>query len=259
MSDPPAGHFFYKTTAAAESTTAIRFAKKMESAIDKSKIEQFRNPSEFLQWFEFIVQHIEKNLDDERNLFQQKPYKIIHQEVSPLASLLHFKAREWRDVRFKNIDGDQSYDVEIQSSYFPLSYFEIGTTTFDDGEVFRRKKLLKDPNTSLASQIIRNGKEMKSDTDIRQATGISPLPRNHSEAIEKISSRIRGRILAKSKNKNYPPRTGLIVYFDDSTQIFKTEDYERIRSVCFETETVWSPSFDKLFAVGSARKELIEI
>ena len=133
---------------------------------------------------------------------------------------------------------------------------EIASTTFDDGEKYRMEEFLDKRTVSVTAPLIRDGKEMKSGK--RQVSGISNRACNHTNAVEEISEKVRVQILKKSK-KSYPLRTGLVVYYDDISNHFRANDYEKIRSMCKETEPIWKNNFDVLFAVGITNTELIEI
>jgi len=228
----------------------------MKSPTDKTEIQKFRKPSEYLQWFDLVVQHIIDEADEAKVLLHQDTYKEIHEEVFPLATLLEAKGRDWNNSEFRNVIGSQSFDVEIQSSECPLAYLEIACTTFDDGEIYRMKEFLDKRIVSLTALLIRDGKEMKSGN--RQVTEISALPRNRNHAVQEVAEKVKKQILKKSK-KDYPERTGLVVYYDDCSHYFRGNDYDQIRSVCKETEPSWRSNFDALYAVGITNSELIEM
>jgi hypothetical protein len=228
----------------------------MKSPIDKAEIEQFRHPSEYIRWFDLVVQHVIDEADETEVLLQQGIYKQIHQEIFPLATLLKAKSSDWSQSKFRNVIGPQPFDVEIQTSDCPLAYFEIACTIFDDGELYRMKEFLDKRVVSLTASLIRDGKEMKSGG--HQVTEISALPRNRNHAIQEIVEKVKDQIIKKSK-KDYPEQTGLIIYYDDCSHYFRGNDYDQIRSVCKETDSIWRNNFDALFAVGITNSELIEI
>ena len=139
------------------------------SPIARCEIGKFRNPTEYLQWFDHVLEHIINEADEENVLLHHDIYKEIHEEIFPLATLLKAKTSDWITSKFRNVLGSQSYDVEIQATDCPFAYFEIACTTFDDGEMYRMKEFLEKRIVSLTAALIRNGKE--ENTGNPQVTG----------------------------------------------------------------------------------------
>lgn len=226
----------------------------MNVPVAQSDIEKFRTPSEFLKWIQIVSHHVKHEVDEEL-LFRRKDlYKQLHEEVFPLAQLLEFKLKDWSESRFRNLIGPQNYDIEIQSSDFPLDYLEVSCACFDDDWMFRILRYLDGESVSLSAKAIREGKIMKSGK--RKVTAISALPRESRDFVSEVVNKVTDRITQKAA-KDYPDRTGLIVYYDDLP--FKSSDYELIRLACRKIEVLWRNTFDSLFILGTTNTELIEI
>jgi hypothetical protein len=99
---------------------------------------------------------------------------------------------EWNNSKFRNVISSQPYDVEIQSADLFLDYFEIASTTFDDGELFRMNEFLEKQMVNLTSKLVRNGKEIKSGA--RMVTSIQNLARERNESINAVAQKVESAI-----------------------------------------------------------------
>ena len=77
----------------------------MNSPIDKSEIEKFRTPQEYLRWFDLILEHLQNHADETKALLHRKPYKKVYEEIFPIATLLKSKVNEWSEYKFRNVIG----------------------------------------------------------------------------------------------------------------------------------------------------------
>jgi hypothetical protein len=79
----------------------------------KNEVEIFRTPPIFLSWFSKKLEQVRLNQSlREDALLHRGQFKEFYEEIFPLFSLLRFKATEWASSEFKNILGNQPYDVE---------------------------------------------------------------------------------------------------------------------------------------------------
>jgi hypothetical protein len=65
------------------------------------------------------------------------------------------------------------------------------------------------------------------------------------------------RLKTKAK-KTYPPKKGLIFYYDDLSRFFRGDDFNQIRDVCEKMSAAWPETFDALFVVGIKNDQPIE-
>ena len=79
----------------------------------------------------------------------------------------------------------------------------------------------------------------------------------HQDIISERIQLILRRIRAKSK-KNYPDKTGLIVYFDDASIDITIADRELLSNVLEDSKSLWSKRFDQVFLVGPTTNNCIE-
>ena len=214
----------------------------------KKQMQVFRTPDEYLNWFDSLVGTAKRVGEDKRNaLLHKGPYKVFYEEIFPTASLLCRKSQEWKSSRFRNIFGNQKYDVEVQNN--PLNYIEITCTDFDDGERFRMLKFLDMGHVSAAGTVLRDDKYRPLDID--------EDARCTDEVVDERLNLIVKAINKKVK-KEYPDKTGLLVYFDDFSTILRDCDIVRLRDALKETRSKWTAVFEAVFLVGPRGEVLIE-
>ena len=156
------------------------------------------------------------------------------------------KKKRWAGSSFRNRKGNQNYDVEVQNHR--LDYLEITTSSFDHGEVFRMEELMRKGWVSAIAPVERNNKGRP----IRLKDG--EIWRKKETVISERLALMAGRILKKSK-KNYPQRTGLLVYFDDESVEIDEDDDALFYGLIETTREVWSSKFDEIFLTGSSAKK----
>ena len=211
-------------------------------------MQVFMTPDEYLNWFDALVGTAKRVGEDKKNaLLHKGPYKVLHEEIFPTASLLRRKSQEWKSSRFRNILGNQRYDVKVQNN--PLNYIEITCTDFDDGERFRMLKFLDMGHVSAAGTVLRDDKYRPLD--------INEDARCTDEVVDERLNLIVKAINKKAKKK-YPDKTGLLVYFDDFSTILRDCDIVRLRDVLKETRSEWTAVFEAVFLVGPRGEVLIE-
>ena len=212
----------------------------------KAKIEVFRTPGEYLSWFdELIAPRVGE--DKKKALLHIGLFKLIYEEIFPTASLLKHKRLVWKDSKFRNIVGSQPYDVEIESN--ALKYLEVTCTDFDDSERFRMLNLIEKGHVNPAGVILRDHKGRPVDID-EDARCTDDVIKERTDLIVKA--------IKRKSEKEYPNRTGLIVYFDDFSVMLRERDLHRLRDALELTRPVWQPSFESVFLVGPRAEVLIE-
>lgn len=212
------------------------------------QMQVFRTPDEYLDWFDFLVGTAKRVGEDKKNaLLHKGPYKVLHEEIFPTASLLRRKSQEWKSSMFRNILGNQRYDVEVQNN--PLNYIEITCTDFDDGERFRMLKFLDMGHVSVAGTVLRDDKYRPLD--------INEDARCTDEVVDERLNLIV-KAINKKAEKKYPDKTGLLVYFDDFSIILRDCDIVRLRDALKETRSKWTAVFEAVFLVGPRGEVLIE-
>jgi len=217
--------------------------------ISKNEIETLRRPSEYVQWFKSHLETIGRDRTYREEALQHKGFwKQFYEELFPLYSLLKHKQIKWNESRFRNIIGDQSYDVEIQNNR--LTHLEIGTTEFDDVEVFRMREFIDNDHINLLGKPKRDNKN--------RPVAIEDEARSHDEIVRERIDSIAALIASKSK-KSYPNATGLIAYYDDFSIVFNESDDEAIRSRVDGLRPEWKCTFNVVYLVGPRGDKLIEV
>ncbi|MCK5312091.1 MAG: hypothetical protein KAJ62_08275 [Desulfobacteraceae bacterium] len=216
--------------------------------ISKDEIEILRRPSEYIQWFDSHLKTTGRDQAYREGVLQHEGiFKQFYEELFPLFSLLKHKKQEWKDSRFRNVLGSQSYDVEIENH--ALAYLEIGTTEFDGIELFRMREFTKNGNVSLLGRPMRDHKH--------RPIAIEDEGRSHNELVQETVDSISALIKSKSK-KNYPNGTGLIVYYDDSSSMFNENDNQVLCDCVDSLKPNWTCTFDAIYLVGPRGNILIE-
>lgn len=216
--------------------------------ISKDEIEIFRRPSEYIQWFDSHLETTGRDRAHRREALQHKGiFKQFYEELFPLYSLLKHKQQEWKESRFRNVLGNQSYDVEIDHN--ALAYLEIGTTEFDDVELFRMREFLENGHVSLLGRPRRDQRH--------HPIAIEDEARPHNEIAQETVDSISVLIKSKSE-KNYPNATGLIVYYDDFSIMFNENDNQVLRYCVDSLKPKWKFTFDAIYLVGPRGNVLIE-
>lgn len=216
--------------------------------ISKNEIEIFRKPYDYIQWFDSYLESISRDQTYREDALQHNGiFKQFYEELFPLYSLLKHKQQEWRKSRFRSVLGNQSYDVEIEDH--TLAYLEIGTTEFDEVELFRMREFFNNGHVNLLGRPIRNQRH--------RITAIENEGRDHDELVQETVDKISKLIISKSE-KNYPDATGLIVYYDDFRTMFNENDNHDLRHCVDSLKANWNCTFDAIYLVGPRGDVLIE-
>ena len=216
-----------------------------------SELSVFRSPIDYVSWFDGLLSRIHADPSQkEKALTHEGRFKIIYEELFPLARLLKLKARDWARSRFKSVIGSQSYDVEVQDH--PLRFLEIVSTVYDDAERFRMLKFIQEKSVDALGRILRDdeGKPIAIDDE----GGM----RLHADLVRERLLLIEAAIKRKS-SKSYAARTGLVVYFDDSSIEISPGDWSRFSSLVESMRAFWQPVFDSVHLIGPKGEISIEL
>jgi len=86
----------------------------LESIISADEIQRDRTPATFVAWFDAFLEKTRVDRSNrEQILLRQGIAKPVYEEVFPLYRLLQQKQAEWSDRKFRNVLGNQSYDVIV--------------------------------------------------------------------------------------------------------------------------------------------------
>jgi hypothetical protein len=182
-------------------------------------------------------------------------FKKLYEEIFPLQSLLRCKSPEWATAEFRNVLGDQSFDVEVK--HLPLQFLEIACTTYDDGERWRMIELSRKGSVSALAKIVRDDRGRPTGLDIGTDEQLGTDMRCRDDVVTDLLPRIRERIMKKVA-KPYPPGTGLLVFVDDAPSIIDENGSSRIAALLSELAPRWEPTFEHIFIVGSSGRLCIE-
>jgi hypothetical protein len=217
--------------------------------ISKEEIETFRKPSEYIQWFESHLETTGHDRAFREAILQHKGiFKQFYEELFPLYSLLKHKQEKWNESRFRNVLGNQPYDVEIENHR--MAYLEIGTTEFDEVELFRMREFLDKGYVSLIGKVARD--------DRNKPISVQDEMRSYAEIVQETVDSVSARIECKSAKKDYPAKTGLLVYYDDYIIGYNQEDIGLLQSAVDRLKPKWKGTFDTVYLVGPRGDILIE-
>jgi len=220
----------------------------MNDLITAQEIEVYRNPSEFITWFETYLAKtkIDRRYREEI-LLKKGIFKVIYEEVFPLYRFLQIFGGEWHDLKFRNVIGDQNYDVEvIGSDERPFNFIEITVADMDRNENLRMKYFLENGSVSLIGEVTSTG---------TQRTGLNIEVDNGALCHDKINEAKKIAIsnaICRKASKNYPDDTILLVYFDDYVACAHEGDRDDIIAFIESIEDTWTVEFSSLYLVGAS-------
>lgn len=215
-----------------------------------SELSVFRYPIDYVRWFDGLLFRIHADPSQkEKALTHVGRFKVIYEELFPLARLLRLKAGDWARSRFKSVIGSQSYDVEVQDH--ALRYLEVVSTVYDDAERFRMLKFIREKSVDALGRVMRDdeGKPI--------AIGDEGGMRLHADLVHERLLLIEA-VIKKKSSKSYAERTGLVVYFDDSSIEIDRGDWIRFTSLVESLRASWQPVFDSLYLVGPKGEICVE-
>lgn len=229
---------------------------KIENFTTVAEIEQSRSPVEYVNWFDGLLDRIDKDRDDEltsQELLKTGLAKRFYEELFPLYALLKHKTKEWNNSRFLPALGSQSYDVEVLTADARIpKWLEI--TNAIDGKDYniRMNELIKDGVVSMSGEVIfetgENGKKIPR---------IEVKASFVNDVIKRISLLIQNRVTAKS-SKNYASSTGLVIWVHDIGTFRKDKNFEQLQEVITTMKAEWQTVFSHVFLLLSSNGCLFE-
>lgn len=227
----------------------------IENIINEQEIQKYRSPDEFVRWFESCLRRINRVKDYRKQiLLREGIAKQLFEEVFPLYRLLSRRKRRWREKRFINIIGSQSYDVRVlTSSHSFLNYIEIIVADNDHDEALRMEYFEKEGDVYASGSVSHSGTKKTG-----HIISVENEARLHSEIVQEKMTKIKNAVTKKSRN-SYPSGTGLLVYFDDYVTLFNPKDYIMIQNMLESLEQIWRRTFTRIFLVGASGRKILEI
>lgn len=205
-------------------------------------VEVFRRPAEYLLWFQALVERTKGNREEHVAALAHKGlFKVLYEEIFPLASLLRVKSEAWREAEFRNVLGNQAYDVEIRNH--ALNFIEIVTTDFDDGQRFRMMQMIERGSVDAIGPIHRDARGR-------------PVGITGEGAMRLRDDVVRERLdlacdrLSKKATRDYPKGTALLIYIDDFSVAIDPDDRVKFSQLLRSTRDVWASTFQCAFIVG---------
>ncbi|MDQ8205717.1 hypothetical protein [Pelagicoccus sp. SDUM812003] len=218
----------------------------MNDLITKEEIEQFRTPQEFIAWFERFLHKTFVDRKYKKEILLRKGIaKEVYEEVFPVYRLLQIFGDNWDSLKFRNLVGDQNYDVEVEGDDSePFKYIEITAADMNYEENLRMEYFLKHGSVSSIGRVSvtgtkRTGQEIVVESEARHSTEI---------VVDKIKGMVSS--VEKKVEKDYPDRTALLVYIDDYVGFSDDEDLDLIDSALSDLRVSCETTFDAVFVVG---------
>jgi len=220
----------------------------MDGLITLQEIELFRTPPEFITWFD---EYLEKTRLDQRYkkeiLLHEGIAKVVYEEVFPLYRFLQVFGGVWSDLRFRNVIGNQNYDVEIQGGApLPFRFLEISVADMNHEENLRMQYFLEHGSVPAIGQVTFTGNKRKG-----MNIEVSNDARQHTEVNNEKKVGIRTSIEQKS-SMNYPAETALLIYFDDYVAFSDDGDNQDTLEFIDDLEAEWESVFSKIYFVGAS-------
>ena len=226
--------------------------------INKDEISHARTAEEYILWFENKLKITKERREElkESNILHKGIAKIFYEELFPLYRLLQNKLKEWSDVRFRPIIGNQNYDVEVNSEKNKTpQYIEIVVADRNEAEHARMEYFLDHGQVNMVGDVAimrekKNGKIIRVDEEAHSS----------EEVNQKIENRIHALINKKMTVKQRPNNTALLVYFDDYTAFRYDVDNSKpeMNSFLNSLKIQWQKRYSALYMVGSSGQSFFE-
>jgi len=184
----------------------------LEEIITIEEICRPRTPTQFLEWFEDKLREIKKTDGiNDQVILREGIGKFFYEEVFPLYRLIQNKKDTWTNLKFKNVYGNQHFDVKIfgtKECKFP-SFLEITMADQEYKDHLRMWYFRKRGHVCMTGPVTHT-RTKKTGLNV----SVANEARKHTEINQEKKDLIRIAITRKT-SKAYPENTGLLVYFDD--------------------------------------------
>jgi hypothetical protein len=228
---------------------------KIESLTSPADMETSRAPSEYITWYDGLLDKIWQIDDDELSeqvLMRTGLAKRFYEELFPLFALLRHKKDDWGTSRISPALGNQKYDVRIDSERSNIpSWLEITYAISGRDNKLRMRHMVDFGFTSMTGPVVEdlvNG---------RRVTRIIEEAKMADDTVKEVTDLIEKRISDKSSN-GYPARTGLIIWVEDYGTFRAPKYFAKLQDLIDRTHSIWSPAFSHIFLLLSSNGSLYE-
>lgn len=217
-------------------------------------IEQDRSPDEFIVWFEGFLESTRHDRSHrEQILLRQGIAKPLYEEVFPLYCLLKHKRIEWKGRLFRNILGNQPYDVRATVPGSGASeLIEITVADVDQAESVRMEAFVARGRVPAVAPVVWTGTR-QTGRDIH----ISEDMVLHDDVVRKKRDQIIAAVERKCQRAP-ATNTALLVYFDDYTAFADQGDLPVMQEALSAVRSFWQSKFTALYVVGASGKRFWE-
>lgn len=227
----------------------------LEEIISIEEICSPRTPAQFLEWFEDTLREI-KQTDgiNDQVILRERIGKFFYEEVFPLFRLLQNKKDAWSNLKFKNVYGDQPFDVEIFGSKECefLSFLEITMADQNYEDHLRMRYFTEHEDVCMTGPVTHTGTK-KTGLNVSVANEAGDLTEMNQEKKDLIRNAIARKTL-----KAYPGNTVLLVYFDDYVAFSRYKDKAVMDRFLAELDVNWKDNFSALYLVGASGNQIWE-
>ena len=225
----------------------------LEALITPDEIEQDRSPDDFVDWFERFLEATQGDRSlREQILLRRGIAKPVYEEVFPLYRLLSQKRPPWREKKFRNILGNQPFDVIVTPGGGLFDLIEITVADIDRAEAMRMEVFVAQGRVPAAAPVTWSGTKRTG-----HHVEISEDMQLHSGLIEKKKSQIIAAVERKCR-KTPKVSSALLVYFDDYVCFADEADMPVMREILETVRPVWQGRFRALYIVGASGKHIWE-
>jgi hypothetical protein len=226
----------------------------LEHLVTPGEIQQDRTPDEFIAWFEGFLERARVARDCRRQiLLRQGIAKPVYEEVFPLYRLLEYKRTAWAGRRFRNVLGNQPFDVSATpAGPGVFSQLEITTAGNNQAEALRMEVFADRGSVSGIGPVMWSGTKRTGRT-----VEISEDMQLHSDLVDRKKRQLIEAIARKAQ-RDYQAGTALLVYFDDHVAFADPDDQPVMQEILAATREAWRRKFCSLYIVGASGKRLWE-
>ena len=220
----------------------------LESIISTEEIQRDRMPAAFVEWFDGFLEKTRVDRSNrEQILLRQGIAKPVYEEVFPLYRLLNHKQAEWANRTFRNVLGNQSYDVVVTGPGDNRSSFmEITVADVDQAESVRMEEFARVGRVPALAPVEWSGTRRGG-----RQVHISEDMLLHDDVVAKKKAQLIAAVERKALHACQAD-TALLVYFDDYTAFADANDWPVMDEILRAVHEVWRTRFSALYIVGAS-------